>query len=173
MLTNRNLIKLGVIIAAIALIAIVGVVVAQSVKHEEKITGTATVTVNTGGGGGGGGGTTCTPIDPVYDFEPDQTTVDFSGEVSQGGQYTATRTLSIENTGTNGIAADCTMVYATIADISTSASGMADGWILTTDNLVGFPLHVGETGSVDLILTGPSDQQETAVLEFDIILSAN
>lgn len=175
MLTNnRRLIKFGVIAAVIAIIAIVGVVVAQSVKHTEEITGTATVTVNTGGGGGGdgGGGTICTPVDPVYDFEPDQATVDFSGEVAQGGQYTATRTLGIENTGVAGTSADCSSIPATIDSISTSASGMADGWELISDNLVGFPLDIGESGTVDLILTGPADQQDSANLEFTIILSA-
>lgn len=173
--TDRRLIKFGIIAIVIALLSLVTAVVAQSGKHHEEITGIATVTVTTGGGGGGGGGggTTCTPADPVYDFEPDQTTVDFSGEVSQGGQYIATRTLSIENTSVAGTSSDCSAIPATISSISTSASGMATGWTLTTDNPVGFPLDIGETGSVDLILTGPADQQETAVLEFSITLSAD
>lgn len=172
MLKNRNLIRFGIIVAVVAIIGLVGVVVAQSVKHEEEIAGTATVTVNTGGGGGGGGGG-CTAVDPVYDFEPSMTTVDFSGEVTQGDQYTATRTLGIENTGTAGTSADCSAIPATIDSMSTSASGVADGWALTSGSPVGFPLEIGESGSIDLTLTGPAGQQDSVDLEFAITLSAN
>lgn len=173
MLKNRNLVKFGIIIAAIALIAIVGVVVAQSVKHEEEIIGTATVTVNTGGSGGGGGGDPiCQESDPVYNFTPSPSSVDFSGSVYSGAQYVATRTIEITNDGSTGVLTDCTIVPAPISDIMTSASGMADGWGLTSGNLTGFPLGVGETGSIDLILTGPDNQTEQADLYFTITLSA-
>ena len=164
-MTNRKKIFIG-LLALLLLTSMIGAgVYATTQWHKETVGAGGHITVNCP--------PPCTPIDPVYAFQPQSSYIDYSGVVACGGQYSLTQTLCVENTGTDGLDAACNVISATISGIYAEAKGLPAGWVMFQSNPTGFPLAPGETGCFDLTLVGPAGMGSDIDLDFTIDLFAS